>query len=304
MFFKNIHLYQFDGQFALTGKQLNDALEGRKARPCGQLELAVEGWVQPLGVDGQMYVHEIDRRMMVCLRREEKVVPASLVREMVDQKVSETEKATGYSVGRKERADIKDQLMQELLPRALIKASHTFAYIDAKDGWLVVNASSAKRSSELVSMLQKTIVNLNVTMPQTNLSPESAMTHWLLNEESLPEGFGIEDEVEFRSAGNPVSIIRCKHVDLGSSEILAHISAGKRAYRMAMNWHEKLSFVLCDDMSIKRIRFDFEALDQDDTGGDEVAQFDADFSLMTGEFSEFIPSILSALNVDEGADGS
>lgn len=296
MFFKNIHLYQFDGPFTLTGAQLNDALASRKARSCGQLELAVEGWVQPLGIDARMYVHEVDNMMMICLRREEKIVPASLVREMVDQKVLETEKATGYSVGRKERADIKDQLMQELLPRALIKASHTFAYIDAKGGWLVVNAASAKRSSELIILLQKTIGSLNLGSPQTNTSPEAAMTQWLLDEASLPEDFGIDDEVEFRSAGQPVSVIRCKHVDLGSSEILAHISTGKRAYKMAMNWKEKISFVLCDDMSIKRIRFDLDLIEHDDAGSDEVAQFDADFALMTGEFSEFIPGIISALS--------
>ncbi|MFC1536665.1 recombination-associated protein RdgC [Pseudomonadota bacterium] len=302
MWFRNIHFYRFEEPFLMTGQKLHEALESRKARSCGQMELACEGWVKPLGLDGQMLVHETDGRLMICLRREDKVLPASLLREQVEEKAFEIEQQAGRPVGRKERAEIRDQLMQELLPRALVKASHTFAYIDPKNSWLIVNAASAKKAEELVALLRKTLGTLNVVLPQSNISPESAMTQWLLSEESLPEGFDVEDEVEFRVSGESVSVIRCKHVDLASKEIHAHVSSGKRVHRLAMNWQERISFVLHDDLSIRRIRYGDELIENADASGDEIAQFDADFAIMSAEMSGFVPALLEALNSTEGVD--
>lgn len=296
MWFRNIHFYRFEEPFKMTGQQLHEALESRKARNCGQMEPACEGWAKPLGRDGQMLVHETDSKLMICLRREDKVLPASLLRERVEEKAFVIEQEAGRPVGRKERADIKDQVLQELLPRALVKASHTYAYIDPKNGWLIVNASSAKKSEELILLLRKTLGTLNVVLPQTDTSPEAAMTGWLLSEESLPQGFDVEDECELRSSGELTSVIRCKHVDVASSEIRAHVSSGKRVFRMAMNWQEKLSFVLYHDLSIRRIRYDTELVEQADAGGDDMAQFDADFAIMGAELSGFIPALLAALN--------
>ncbi|MDX8389960.1 MAG: recombination-associated protein RdgC [Mariprofundaceae bacterium] len=296
MWFRNIHFYSFEESFKMTGAELNKALESRKARNCGQMETDCEGWTKPLGLEGRMLVHETDGRLMICLRREDKVLPASLLRERVEEKAFVIAQEAGRPVGRKERADIKDQVLQELLPRALVRASHTYACIDPKNGWLIVNASSAKKSEELILLLRKTLGILNVILPQTNTSPEAAMTQWLSNEQSLPQGFDLEDECELRSSGELTSVIRCKHVDVESSEIRAHVSAGKRAFRMAMNWQGKLSFVLHDDLSIRRIHYDTELMDQADANDDGIAQFDADFAMMGAELSAFIPALLSALN--------
>ncbi|MCF7822387.1 MAG: recombination-associated protein RdgC [Mariprofundaceae bacterium] len=300
MWFRNIHFYRFEEPFTMTGQKLNEALESRKARNCGQMETACEGWAMPLGLDGRMLVHETDGKLMICLRREDKVLPASLVREQVEEKAFKIEQEAGRPVGRKERADIRDQLMQELLPRALVKSSFTYAYIDPKNSWLIVNAASARKAEELIALLRKTLGMLNVVLPQTNISPESAMTQWLLSAESLPQGFDVEDEVELRATGESISVIRCKHVDLASNEIRGHVASGKRVHRMAMNWQGRLSFVLYDDLSIRRIRYGDELVDQADAGGDEATRFDADFAIMSAEISGFVPALLAALNLTEG----
>ncbi len=296
MWFRNIHFYRFEEPFRLSAQQLHTALDMHKARDCSQMELACEGWARPLGRDGQMLVHETNACLMICLRREDKLLPASLLREQVEAKAFEIEQQAGRPVGRKERMDIKDQVLQELLPRALVKASHTYAYIDTKNGWLIVNAASAKKSEELIALLRKSLGTLNVVLPQTDLSPEGAMTQWLLSDKSLPAGFDVEDECEFRANGEAASVIRCKHVDVETKEIRAHVEAGKTVHRMAMNWQEKLSFVLHDDLSIRRLRFDTELVEEADAGDDAAARFDADFAIMSTELAEFIPALLNGIN--------
>jgi len=304
MWFRNIQFYRFEQPFTMTGKALHAALEGRKARACGQMELACEGWAKPLGLEGQLLVHETDGRLMICLRREDKALPASLVREKVEEKAFEIEGQEGRPVGRKERSDIKEQVMQELLPRALVKASHTYAYIDvknidAKNSWLIVNAASAKKAEELIMLLRKTLGTLNVLLPQAKVSPEAAMTEWIMDDSALPEGFALEDECELRSVGEVTSTIRCKYVDVASREVRAHVVNGKRVFKMGMGWEGKLSFVLHDDLSIRRIRYDSELVEQADAGDDQMAQFDADFAIMGAELGALIPALLGALNSTE-----
>jgi len=304
MWFRNIQFYRFEQPFTMTGKQLHEALETRKSRGCGQMELASEGWAMPLGLEGQMLVHETDGRLMICLRREDKVLPASLVRELLDAKAFEIEQQAGRPVGRKERAELKDQLMQELLPRALVKASHTYAFIDPKAGWLVVNAGSSRKSEELIMLLRKTLGTLNVVLPQAKSSPESAMTGWLMDDSGLPAGFVLEDECELRSVGEVTSTVRCRYVDIASSEVRAHVLAGKRVHKMGMGWQEKVSFVLNDDLSIRRIKYDSELVEQADGGGDASAQFDADFAIMGAELAHLIPELLAALDAAAGDDAA
>jgi len=296
MWFRNIQFYRFDQPFFMSEKQLHAALQRHQARDCGQMELACEGWARPLGRAGRMLTHAADGRLMICLRREDKALPASLVRERMEEKVFEIEEQAGRAVGRKERADIKEQVMRDLLPRALVKASHTYAYIDAKNSWLIVNAASAKKAEELIMLLRKTMETLNVVLPQTAISPETAMTQWLMDDASLPQGFEVEDECELRSVGEVTSSIRCRYMDVVCKEVRAHVATGKRVHNMGMNWQGKLSFVLHDDLSIRRIRYDSELVEQADAGGDELAQFDADFAIMSAELAELIPALLSALD--------
>jgi len=301
MFFKNIHIYYFEDSFKMDGSQLDEALQKRKARSCGVMEQACEGWTEPLGLDGHTLVHETDGKLMFCLRREDKILPASIVRERMDEKVFQIEQEQGRPVSRKEKMDIKDSILQELLPKAFVKASHTFAYIDPKNNWLLINAASAKKAEELIMLLRKTLGTLNVVLPQSTMSPEIVMTQWLVNHQNMPNGFDIEDEVELRSEGEKTSVIRCKHVDISSEEIQAHVNAGKRVHRLAMSWQDRLSFVLHHDLSVHRIRYNTELIDGFDAGGDEIAQFDADFSIMSAELAEFIPSLLDSMSVEPKA---
>ena len=297
MWFKNIQFYQFEDAFKLTSQQLHEKLAGRKARDCGQMEMACEGWEMPLGRSGQMLVHESNGALMICLRREEKVLPASLVREQVADEVFRIEQESGRVVGRKEKVDIKDQVLQKLLPRALVRASHTYAAILPKQGWLIVDAASAKKSEALIEVLRKTLGSLNVVLPATGESPESAMTRWLMQDESWPEGFTLEDECELQAGEGAEGVVRCKYIDVSSAEVRAHVASGRRVKKLAMNWRERLSFVLQDDLSIRRMRFDSEIVDEaGEAGDDELSRFDADFAIMTAELSAFIPDLLAALD--------
>ncbi|SPW74198.1 exonuclease RdgC [Escherichia coli] len=72
---------------------------------------------------------------------------------------------------------------------------------------------------------------------------------------------------------------------------------GKVATTVAINWMERASFRVNDDMSIKALTFCDDLYDQnDDIDREDVAQrFDADFVLFTGELSALFNALVEAI---------
>jgi len=294
MWFKNLQLYRLTTPFALSPEQLSEKLAGQAFRPCGSQEPATLGWVPPLGRQGSDLVHAANGCILLCARREERLLPSTVVREAVEERALEIEEREGRKVRRKERLDIKDNVMQELMPRAFVRSSLHYAYLDAPSGWLVVNAGSAKRAEELVSLLRESVGTLPARLPATVDAPNAVMTHWLAGE-SAPAGFELEDECELRDPDSDGGVVRCKRQDLTAEEIQAHLRAGKRAVRLAVSWEDRLSCVVAEELAVKRLRF-LDLVQEtaaEVEAEDEAARMDADFSIMTLELRRFIPALLA-----------
>lgn len=299
MWFKNLAIYRFTEPFTLTSEDLEQKLQQQPFRPCGGHDEFSFGWTSPLGKASDALVHANNGFFMLCAKKEEKVIPASVINEMLQEKISEIEEQEARKLPGKERTRIKDELIFELLPRAFSFSRKTYAYIDSQGSWLVVDAASPKKAEDLLSELRKCLGSLPVVPIGASIKPASIMTQWLLNHDA-PKDIVIEDECELRSPEEEGSIIRCKRHDLTLPEIKNHLDIGKQVIKLAMSWSDRLSFVLDENLSVKRLKFldliqeqaaDIEAID-------EVEQFDADFSIMTAELAQFFPRLLELFNAE------
>jgi recombination associated protein RdgC len=160
MWFRNLQLYRLTDGFDFDPESLHQALSTAAFRPCAGLDTHSAGWVPPAGREATELVHASNGRMMVCLRREDRILPAAVIREQVEEKAEAIALAEGRSVGRKERQQIKDEVVTDLLPRAFTRSSHLYAYIDPADGWVVVDSATPKKAEDLLSALRETLGSL------------------------------------------------------------------------------------------------------------------------------------------------
>jgi recombination associated protein RdgC len=238
--------------------------------------------VPPLGEESESLVHAASGRFLLKLKREEKLLPATVVREQLEEKIADIESAQGRKVYRKERLTLKDEIVQDCLPRAFTRSSAVFAYIDTHANWIFVDAASAARAEEFLNLLRECIGSFPVVLPQVNDAPTATMTGWLVHR-NLPDDFALGEECELREPGDEGGVVRCRGVDLLSEEVETHLQAGKQVARLALAWDERLSLVLAEDLCLRRLKFADELMkeNEDIPEADNAARLDADFALMS-----------------------
>ncbi|WP_151883333.1 recombination-associated protein RdgC [Pseudomonas putida] len=305
MWFKNLLTYRLTQEVPFEPEALEAALASKPARPCASQELTTYGFVAPFGKgEDAPLVHVSGEYLLIAARKEERILPSSVVNDAVKEKVEEIETEQMRKVYKKERDQIKDEIIQAFLPRAFIRRSMIFAAIAPRLGVILVNSASAKRAEDLLSTLREVMGSLPVRPATVKVAPVATMTDWVKSQQAA-EGFHVLDECELRDTAEDGGIVRCKRQDLTGEEIQLHRSTGKVVTQLALAWQDKLSFILDDKMVIKRLKFEEllqEQAEQD--GGDEAAQqFDASFQLMMMTFAEFLPVLFEALGGEEIPQG-
>jgi recombination associated protein RdgC len=295
MWFRNLQLYHLVGPFEHSAASLHDALSQRGFSPCAGLDTHSLGWVPPAGRDASEMVHAADGRLMLCLKREERILPGSVVRDHVDEKAETIAEAEGRPVGRKERQRIRDEVMTDLLPRAFTRSGHQYAYIDPALGYVVVDSATPKKAEELLSALRETLGSLRTRPLMLANAPAPILTRWITDAPAF--GFALGDECELKEPVDNGGIMRGRRIDLASDEVRSHLDAGMLAAKLAVTWRDRLAGLVCDDLGIRRLRFLDLVMDEvaETDTDDALARFDADFTLMGAELARFVPELIEAL---------
>ena len=305
MWFRNLLVYRLTQDLPFVADELQAALAAKPARPCASQELTTYGFVAPFGKGADApLVHVSQDFILIAARKEDRILPGSVVRDALKEKVEEIEAEQMRKVYKKERDKLKDEIIQAFLPRAFIRRSTTFAAIAPKQGLILVNSASPKRAEDLLSTLREAIGSLPVRPLTVKMAPTAVLTEWVKTQQAA-EHFTALDECELRDPQEDGGIIRCKRQDLTSDEIQLHLSTGKQVTQLSLAWQDKLSFVLDEKMIVKRLRFEDLLQDQaeQDGGDDDLSQQDASFTLMMLTFGEFLPQLFDALGGEEIPQG-
>ncbi len=301
MWFRNARVVRFTKPFEITAEALEEKLQADAFKPCGPQETSRQGWVSPMGKHSDVLVHSAGGYHLIALRKEEKLLPASVIKDLVDEKAEVIEAEQHRKVRRKEKDELKEEVMLEMLPRAFSKNRRCYAYLAPADGVLVVDAGSAKQAEDLASTLRKSVGSLPVRPPAVEQAPAFTFTGWLSESIDVPASIELGTECELKDTSEDGGVVRCKGLDLQGDEIRSHLDAGMQVTKLSVTWDDNLSFVLDEELGIRRLKFGDtlqEKLDDVDAD-DAAARFDAAFSLMTLELARLIPGLLEALGGED-----
>jgi len=296
LWFKNLMVYRLSRDIALTADAMERQLAEFSFTPCGSQDMAKTGWVSPMGSHSDALTHIADGQIIICARKEEKMLPASVIKQTLEAKINKLEAEQARKLKKTEKDSLKDEVLHSLLPRAFSRFNQTMVWIDTTHNLIMLDCASAKKAEDTLALLRKSLGSLPV-VPLTLEKPlELTLTEWVRSGET-PAGFALMDEAELKAMLEGGGVIRCKQQDLVCDEIANHIESGKVVTKLALDYQERVQFVIADDASIKRLKFaDILREQNDDIDREDVGQrFDADFILMTAELTALITSLIDAL---------
>lgn len=290
----NAFIYRLVKPISLTASELEVALESFVFTECGPTQEKSIGFVPSRGKDHGALVEAIDGHWILKVAMETRAVPGSVIKKEVEKKCEEILNSTGRKPGKKERRDLTDEVKLSLLPSAFPKESKSIIWIDTKANTVVVEGSSQSKSDEVVSLLVKAIDGLALALIQTQVSPAQAMAQWLSTDEA-PEKFVVERECELKASDESRGTVKYNKFSLDTQEIKQHIQLGHMPTRLALTWNDRVSFVLTENLQVKKIAFQ-DAVFVDRPGNDGAEDlFDADVSILTGELSAMTDDLVAAL---------
>ena len=300
--FKNALVYRIEAWAAPGLAEIDQRLQAARFVECGASQAEAVGWVEPRGKAHGAMAESIGGQIVLRLATETKAVPGGVVKDEVGKKLDAIEKDTGRRPRGKIVKELKEEVIHALLPRAFPKRSDTVVWIDAQAQWLLVGAGSVKKADAVVTRLVDVLGalggGLKLGLVQTTVAPATAMATWLAEKEG-PAGFGIDRECELKQPDNEKATVRYARHMLDIDEVGEHVRQGKVPTQLALTWAGRVSFVLCEALTLKKIKLldvvlegagaDAGASRQDEGG------FDADVALFTGELRLLIPELMAAL---------
>ncbi|WP_048635849.1 recombination-associated protein RdgC [Brenneria goodwinii] len=296
LWFKNLMIYRLSRESVFSADEMEKQLSTFAFTPCGSQDMMKTGWVSPMGSHSDALTHVVNGQIIICARKEEKILPSPVIKQTLLAKIERLEAEQHRKLKKTEKDALKDEVLHSLLPRAFSRFSQTWLWLDTVNGLIMVDAASAKKAEDTLALLRKTLGSLPV-VPLTMENPiELTLTEWVRSGDT-PAGFALQDEAELKAILEDGGVIRCKKQNLVCDEIAVHIEAGKLVTKLALDWQERVQLVLSDDGSLKRLKFSDTLREQnDDIDRDDFAQrFDADFILMTSELAALISNLIEAL---------
>lgn len=303
MFFRNVSFLRFP--LSVDFSHTAEMLPLCQLKPVGPLEMASQGFISPFGrEETEVLHHQIGSYLWLAIGREDKMLPGSVVNDQLANRIAEIEGLTGQKLGGRERKRLKDDLLHELMPRAFTKSKRTDVILDLANGYAAINSSSRKTVESVASEIRGMLGSFPAAWLNAEVAPRSVLTSWIAGEE-LPYGLALGEEAELRDPMEGGAVIKAKDQELHSDEIDKHLDAGKQVTKLALVLEDNLSFVLGDDLVVRKLKILDGALDQledfdpEDRDG-RRAELDARFALQSGEIRRLFLQLEQAFKISKG----
>lgn len=297
IFFRNAIAYRLTQAVEIT----HDLLAKQAHRQPSARELSTAGFVAPLGAELCLPVAcSTCHVTIIAMQTSERMLPASVVRDELKAKIAKIEAEQMRKVYKEERDQLKDDIIQSLLPQAFIR--HKVIRAAIIGSLILVETTSSKQAEKLLTLLREALGSLPCRPVNVKQAPVASFTEWL-KADSIGRDFNLLHDCEL--VGLDDGKVKINRLDLTSEEVQNHLATGKLVTKLALSWGDKLSFVLDDKLTLRRIRFDdlLQEQAEQDGGDDQAGQVIASYAIMAGTFAELFADLLDVLGGEDVPEG-
>lgn len=298
--FKNATIYRIAPGFISSLPIIEECLAKHPFAECGPTQQDSSGWVPPRADNGAI-VESVGGQLLMNLRTDTRKVPADALDKRVEEICSRVEDETGRRPGKKQRKELKEQALLELLPQAFIKTSTTMVWIDRRNDIMVIDTANQSRADHVASMAVRALDCLILHCINTAKSPAAAMSAWL-QEGAADAPFQLGRQVELHACDESKAVVRYSNHDLDRDEVKQHIISGKTPTRLELCWDGRVSFVLTESGHMRKLAFLDVVFDHAKHDGEHDA-FDANAAIFTGEMTRVIPDLIQSLGGEMATGG-
>lgn len=289
MWFNNALIFQYDLK---EEGQLNDSLKEERLKPCPPHARFIYGWLPAMADE---MIHEVAGGAMICMGKEERILPRGVINKMLQERIEKLEQQHGRSVKRAEKNQMAEDLEFELLPKSFCVQKKLSALLDTNNKRLIINTSSATQATQLTALLRKSIAGINIEPVPVAENLALRFAEWINVPETLPEDFQLASDCLLFSLDDEKKRIHCKGYELPAEEILTLLSQGMATAEISLIWKERIQFTLTHDFVFKKLKSldylldDFSEIKELE---EEYQRQDAALTLLTGELRELTDSLL------------
>lgn len=295
MWFNQLSFYPLNKDNLPTKEQLQQALSEAEFAECQGLDWFSEGFYKPVSFDDGL-VFAAEKSFLISLKKQEKVLPSGVIKETLDEKIANIEQEELRQIGRKEKQALKEQIIDDLLPKAFTQSNRICALFDLERGLLLINSASPTKAEALLSKLRQALGGLEAVLPRTKTSPSSLMTDWLLAGEAAGT-FELDSDCEQKGSGDLAPTVRISKQNLTDEEVTNHVKNGKTVTQLGLVWDNKIRFILTSSMTLKRVCFLDILQDEASQQGDDAPSLaQANQIIMCRSFGALLDELVNHLN--------
>jgi recombination associated protein RdgC len=260
---------------------LNEHLQTRAFSPPGNMQLTAHGFVPPVDDGDESLAREFTDGIVMSVRVDERVIPPQVLREETTKAIKAAERATGHKAGKKQRAEIKDGVLLQLMSIAMIRTVAVVpCYYHKPTGFLIVATTSKTQADICTSLMVHAVGSMKtetIHVSEVKHGLTTRLKNWLVSQEDEVEpedgevGFGDFEPVDtatlsLKFGDSEARKITVQMCDLNSARtgLLDALGKGFSVRSIGLT-RSGLTFVMTDEFRFKSI--EFPVIEDDDGDG-------------------------------------
>jgi recombination associated protein RdgC len=292
--FRSVRFFRLASAWPDSEQALSEQLSRNSFTPCTAYRERSAGWESPSADPGGLLSLRVGGADLLQLRTQIRLLPAAAVNEALAQRVEEYRERMQAEPNRREKRKLKEQLRDELLPKALLKSERTRGFVIASEQLIGIDTTSEARVERFLEHLRASLGTLEVH-PIEFQRPVGDMLMRIFSGDA-PRGFVLGTECKMQDPADVKATVRCVDMDLADPGVRKLVKDGMQLTQLGLEFGNALRCVLDRNGNISKLKLVGLGAGDEPVDEDPRARLDAELVLLTGTLRQLMAAMASALD--------